>query len=138
MTLEQEINQLLVVGIIDSVNCRNDLTEENFPQLVGRGTSFPASLSELSLSPVSWIYCGDALDAIKLHGCLSGSMIDLIRYARRWDRLTPVIALGSIWRERPGNYYAGCLNVTDQGRELTLRDVDYGFNEKDRFLVMQK
>lgn len=118
MTMEQEIDQLQADAVVEFVRYRRDLTEANFPPVIHSRPAKVVSLAELSLSTLQWIYCGDVVEAIARSNLIAGTLADLCRFAPRWNRQNKLVALGSIWRESPGNHYVGCLRLTGQGSEL--------------------
>ncbi|GAC1371592.1 MAG: hypothetical protein NVSMB39_5510 [Candidatus Saccharimonadales bacterium] len=137
MSLELLLERAVKAGAINGVRYPAYVNSENFPETQVRGTLSIVSFAGLGMSLSQFHYCGDVIDAMSDLGFLPGTMSELITYSSSWNGKTPVLALGSIWREAPRDYYAGCLCRTADGPELSLRDIDFGWNDNDRFLVIR-
>jgi hypothetical protein len=123
---------------LDNLSISGQITTENFPEVGVRGELLVICLAEIGLNPArGWIYCGDIVETMNHHGLFAGWIPELMQYAATWNGDKPVVALGSIWKASPGDYYAGCLRMGDGGPELSLRDVDFDWNENDRFLAVR-
>ncbi len=138
MSLELLLEKATKSGAIGKIHYPQYTTSENFPVTDVRGEPSVVSLAGIGLRLSQFIYCGDIIEAMCDLDLLPGSMSELVHYSSLWDGLTSVLALGSIWSEHAGDYYAGCLCLGSDGPELSLRDVDFGWSHNDFFLAIRK
>jgi len=129
------LEQRLAAGRYDWKN--SDITEKHFP-VKGEGQI----KLDLELAHYAKNMNTEAvLAVIDAQGYRSATIEELLAFGAAYPELQrefPIIALGSVWRNRLGNRYVACLYRDGNERNLNLNWIEDDWYVHCRFLVVRK
>ena len=88
-----------------------------------------------------YIFTKDALAEIDRRGFRPTTIHELLAFGAQYpeeQRKFPIIALGSVWTDRDGYRFVGCLSGNGSGRFLRLNYVEGEWYDRYRFLAVRK
>ena len=124
------LSKLIKDAKLDYVN--KDITEENFPA-TSDVTDFELLIYEKTMTTK------EALADMESKNLRPATMYELVTYANSgWNGTDWVVALGSVWTDRYGYRYVGCLSGYSGVRGLYLYWFDFRWPAFYRFLAVRK
>ncbi len=115
----------------------SDITEENFPEKVGKDYEVEYKVFHFNRS----ISSESAIAEMEKEGFRAGNLAELLKLGEikpELQREFPIVALGSTWRDAGGARYVPVLGCDDGRRRLGLHWFGGGWGGNVRFLGVRK
>jgi len=131
----QTLQQMIANGKYDYAN--SDITSGNFPMTGNGKQEVVVKLVHFGRDMAS-----DAvLKEFEARGLRAATLPELLAFGATYpekQRKFPIVALGSVWRDRDGDRRVPCLGRSGSERELDLSWADYGWSDYCRFAAVRK